>query len=58
MIQGPLTRKSCSVSPSTVLVLVLAIRMASNCWLQALKVAVVHDATRIYVVFIYTLRVH
>ena len=37
-----LTRKTCSVSPSTVLVPVLAIRTASNCWRPALNVVVAH----------------
>ena len=32
--------KSCSVSPSTVLVPVLTIRTASNCWLSVLNVAI------------------
>ena len=41
MVQGwPPGIKSCSMSPFTVLVLVLAIRTASNCWLLALNVAV------------------
>ena len=35
-------RKSCSMSASTVLFPVLAILMASNCWLPALNVAVAH----------------
>ena len=37
MIRGLLARRSCSVSPSTVLVPMLPIQMASNCWLPAFK---------------------
>ena len=36
--------ESCSASPSTVLVPVLAIRTAGNCWLPALNVVVAHGA--------------
>ena len=47
MVRGPLSRKSCSVSPSTVLALVLAIRTASNCWLLALSAAEVQGLLHI-----------
>ena len=39
MVRGLMARKTCSVSPSTVLVPLLAIR---NCWLLALNIAVAH----------------
>ena len=42
MIRGLLARR-CSVSPSTVLVPVSAIQMASNCWLPDLNVVIAHD---------------
>jgi len=35
------------MSPSTVLVPVLAIRMASNCWVPALNIAVAHGLLHI-----------
>ena len=40
-------KKLFHMSPSTVLVLVLAIQTASNCWLPALNIAVVHGLLHI-----------
>ena len=42
-MMGGLLARRCSVSPSTVLVSVSAIQMASNCWLPHLNVAIAHD---------------